>query len=363
MPQRDRLPVVSIIIPCYNEERTIRGVLESLYHQSYPRHLLEVVIADGRSTDKSRDVIQAFAQRHPDLRIKLVDNPKRIIPVALNIAISHATGEYIVRVDGHCSISSNYVEHLIRLHLEGKGTNVGGVLKNRPRENSWIAHITARIYGHPLAVGDAWYRQENSKSRYVDHVSFGTFHRDVFVKLGGFNEALPTNEDYEMNIRIRRAGGKIWLDPSVHIEYYPPATLLGLWKQFFRYGYGKLPTIWKYPSSLRWRQLLPPVYVFGVVTIGILAFFSKWAFYGWLGMVVPYLATLIGAGLYDALRYKKLYYLWGIPMGIGIVHWAWGIGFLVRLVEALFRGVPPSQIPRFSSVGASEEQKMSPSTV
>lgn len=355
MSQKDKLPTVSIIIPCYNEEQTIWGVLESLYHQSYPRELMEVVIADGRSTDRSREVIQAFAEAHPDFRVILVDNPKRITPAGLNATIAHARGEYIVRVDGHCRISSNYVEHLIRLHLEGKGTNVGGILRNRPREDTWMAHVTARVYGHPLAVGDAWYRQENARARYVDHVSFGTFHRSVFMKLGGFNEAIPTNEDYEMNIRIRMAGGKIWLDPSVHIEYYPPKSLAGLMKQFYRYGYRKLPTIWKYPSTLRWRQLLPPLYVLSVISTGILAFFSKWGFYGWLGMVLPYLCTLIGAGIYDALSYRKLYYLWGIPIAIAIVHWSWGIGFWVRLVEALFRGVPPSEIPRFAALERSDE--------
>jgi cellulose synthase/poly-beta-1,6-N-acetylglucosamine synthase-like glycosyltransferase len=182
---------------------------------------------------------------------------------------------------------------------------------------------------------------------YVDHVLFGTYRRETFARLGGFNEAIPTNEDYEMDVRIQLSGGKIWLDPSIQVVYYPPATFGGLIRQFFRYGYRKLPTIWKYPSTLRWRQLLPPLYVLSVVSSVAIAPFWRIGAYLLMALLLPYIGALVGAGFLDAWRQRKGYYLWGLPIAIAIMHWVWGIGFLIRLGKVLIHGVPPSQIPRF----------------
>jgi len=340
-------PLVSIVIPCYNEEKTIGQVLDSLYHQTYPRSRMEVIVADGRSTDRSRDIIQAYAEAHPDLRIYLLDNPNRITPSGLNVAIAHAKGEIIVRMDGHSIPPPDYVERLVALQLAGKGDNVGGICKIEPRTDTPVAKAIARAWGHPLAVGDSWYRRQDATPMYVDHVLFGTYRRETFARLGGFNEAIPTNEDYEMDIRIQLSGGKIWLDPRIQVVYYPPATFGGLIRQFFRYGYRKLPTIWKYPSTLRWRQLLPPLYVLSVVGSVAIAPFCRVGAYLLMALLIPYIGALVGAGILDAWRHRKGYYLWGLPIAIAIMHWVWGIGFLIRLGEALIHGVPPSQIPRF----------------
>ncbi len=341
-------PLISVVIPCYNEESTIAQVLDALYHQTYPRQRMEVIIADGRSTDKSRAIIQSYAETHPDLSIRLIDNPKRTTPAGLNAAIAYAKGTFIVRMDGHSVPPSDYIERLIALQLAGKGDNVGGICKICPRTDTPTAKVIARAWGHPLAVGDSWYRRQDATPMYVDHVLFGTYRREIFARLGGFNEAIPTNEDYEMDVRIRLAGGKIWLDPSIQVVYYPPTTFGGLMKQFFRYGYRKLPTIWKYPSTLRWRQLLPPLYVLSVLVAVLIAPLWKVAGYLALALILPYVAVLIGAGVVDAWRYGKGYYLWALPVAIATIHWAWGLGFLTRLAKALIQGVPPSEIPCFS---------------
>jgi succinoglycan biosynthesis protein ExoA len=342
-----KAPLISIVIPCYNEESTIGQVLDSLYHQTYPRSQMEVIVADGRSTDRSRDIIQAYAEAHPDLRIYLLDNPNRTTPSGLNVAIAHAKGELIVRMDGHSIPPPDYVERLVALQLAGKGDNVGGICKIEPRTDTPVAKVIARAWGHPLAVGDSWYRRQDATPMYVDHVLFGTYRRETFGRLGGFNEALLTNEDYEMDARIRLAGGKVWLDPSIQVVYYPPATFRGLIRQYFRYGYWKLLMIWKYPSTLRWRQLLPPLYVLSVVGSVAIAPFWKVGAYLLMALLIPYISALVGAGILDAWRQRKGYYLWGLPVAIAIMHWAWGIGFLVRLGEVLIHGAPPSQIPRF----------------
>ena len=204
---------VSVIVPCFNEEKHIANLLEALISQSYPISHTEVVIADGISTDGTRFVIRKFLEKNPELKISLIDNVKRNIPSGLNQAIAVAEGEYIIRLDAHSIPKFDYIERCISNLQAGRGENVGGVWVIKPGGNSWIARSIAFAAAHPFGVGAAKYRIGGSE-QVVDTVPFGSFKKELFSRIGNFNENLLTNEDYEMNERIRKAGGKVWFDPS-----------------------------------------------------------------------------------------------------------------------------------------------------
>ena len=262
------MPSVSIIVPCYNEQATIRKLLEAIYAQTYPQQNLEVVIADGISTDATRAEIIFFANAHPNLAIKVVDNPKRHIPAGLNCAMKESRGGIIIRLDAHSMPYPDYVECCVKDLAANLGDNVGGIWEIKPGADTWIAKSIALAAAHPLGVGDALYRH-GTKAALVDTVPFGAFKRGVLALVGFFDETLLANEDYEFNARIRKSGGRIWLDPAIRSVYFSRSSLGGLARQYFNYGYWKWRMLRRYPDTLRWRQGLPPAFRVGYSGAGI----------------------------------------------------------------------------------------------
>jgi len=249
------MPSVSIIIPCFNEQITICKLLEAIYAQTFPRLDLEVVVADGMSTDGTRAEIAAFIDSHPGLHIAVVDNLKRHIPAGLNSALKETRGEIIIRLDAHSMPYPDYVERCVADLEAGLGDNVGGVWEILPGADTWLGRSIAVAAAHPLGVGDAFYRHAG-KPALVDTVPFGAFKRELLALVGFFDETLLSNEDYEFNARIRKTGGKVWLDPSIRSVYFARGSLPGLAKQYFRYGFWKWRMLQRYPDTLRWRQAL-----------------------------------------------------------------------------------------------------------
>ena len=294
-------PRISIIVPCYNEEATIRHLLDSILAQTTPREHMEVVIADGLSVDATRTVIEAFQQEHPDLSIMVVENKVQTIPSGLNHAIKSASGEMIIRLDAHSAPIPEYVARCVDALESGKGANVGGVWEIKPGAHTWVAESIAVAAAHPLGVGDAMYRL-NAKAGAVDTVPFGSFRRSLIEKIGVFDETLLTNEDYEFNTRVRQSGGVVWLEPS----------------------------------TLRWRQALPPLFVAVLLGLGVL---SLWFVLARIFIAVQttlYLTVLIFAGLISAIKKQKFTLIFGLPLAIVIMHMSWGSGFLWSMVTDRF---------------------------
>ena len=328
-------PRISIIVPCYNEEATIRHLLDSILAQTTPREQMEVVIADGLSVDATRTVIEAFQQEHPDLAIKVVDNKVQTIPSGLNHAIKSASGEMIVRLDAHSAPIPEYVARCVDALESDKGANVGGVWEIKPGAQTWVAESIAVAAAHPLGVGDAMYRL-NAKAGAVDTVPFGSFRRSLIEKIGVFDETLLTNEDYEFNTRVRQSGGVVWLEPSIRSIYFARATFSALAKQYWRYGFWKWRMLARYPSTLRWRQALPPLFVAVLLGLGVL---SLWFVLARIFIAVQttlYLTVLIFAGLISAIKKQKFTLIFGLPLAIVIMHMSWGSGFLWSMVTDRF---------------------------
>jgi succinoglycan biosynthesis protein ExoA len=328
------MPSVSIIIPCFNEQTTIRKLLEAIYAQTFPRAGLEVVIADG--------MIAAFADSHPDLQLAVVDNLKRHIPGGLNCALKESRGKIIVRLDAHSMPYPNYIERCFADLEAGLGENVGGVWEIRPGAETWVAQSIAIAAAHPLGVGDALYRHAE-KSALVDTVPFGAFKRDLLALVGFFDETLFTNEDYEFNARIRKSGGKVWLDPSIRSVYFARATLPGLAKQYFRYGFWKWRMLRRYPNTLRWRQGLPPLFVLSLIGSGILGIFLLLFRVLLAAELILYTFAMTAAGVQAAFKQKEFSLVLGLPMAICIMHISWGTGFLWSMIRGVFTNHDPEK--------------------
>jgi glycosyltransferase involved in cell wall biosynthesis len=326
-------PKVSVIVPCYNEQSTIRQLLEALRLQTFSRTEMEVVIADGMSTDGTRDAIASFQKDFPDLKVCVVNNKLRNIPSGLNRALEAARGEIIVRLDGHAQPYPDYVENCVKAHMAGRGDNVGGVWEIRPGAQTWIAQSIAIAGAHPVGVGDAMYRLAASASE-VDTVPFGSYRRTLIDKIGAYNESLMTNEDYEFNTRIRKANGLVWLDPSIRSVYFARSTLKELLRQYWRYGYWKWRMLRRFPDTIRWRQALPPVFVLSIIGLALISIFLPIVSRLLLAELILYFSVLFLAGIHAAIKQRKSFLLLGLPLAISAMHIAWGSGFLWSMLTS-----------------------------
>jgi succinoglycan biosynthesis protein ExoA len=325
------VPLVSIIVPCYNEQATIRLLLEALYEQIFPRDEMEVVIADGLSTDSTLQEISAFQRRFPDFCVRVVENAKRNIPAGLNRAIAAAKGEIIVRLDAHSIPRHDYVARCVKALDRGLGENIGGIWEIRPGGQGWVSRGIAAAGSHPLGVGDAHYRY-SEHARAVDTVPFGAFRASLIQRIGPYDETLLTNEDYEFNTRIRQSGGRIWLDPAIRAIYFARPDLKSLAEQYWRYGFWKARMLLRYPRSLRWRQALPPVFVLSLLIFTLL---SPWFLLPRLALVVElvsYTLALFAAGVQIAARQKDFSLILSVILAMATMHLTWGSAFLWSLV-------------------------------
>ena len=321
------LPAVTVILPIRNEEKHIQACLETLLAQDYPADKVEILLIDGRSTDNTRATVAQVAAQHPDRRIHLLDNPQQIVPHALNIGIRAATADIIIRMDGHTVPAPNYITACVNA-LEATGAaNVGGVIGHH--SDTPFGQAVAYAQSHPLGVGGAKFRYA-TKGQYVDTVPFGAFRREGLEKAGLFDESLVRNQDYELNVRIRKAGGTIYLDPAIKATYTPRDTPAKLWRQYLEYGWWRVETLRRHPDSLRWRQAVPPVFVATLALLVLATLFTPAAALLLPALVLPYAGTL---GVVAFTLRDKIPGIWRFPLAIAIMHLAWSAGFWCNILS------------------------------
>lgn len=334
-------PRVSIIVPCYNERATIGVLLEALAQQDFPKEDMEVLVVDGGSTDGTLEVVKDYQRRVP-YTLRLIPNPRRIIPAALNQGIAHARGRVLLRLDAHCRPQDDYVRLCLEvLERVPRVGNVGGVWLIRPsRPRSWISRSIARALSHPLGMGDSPYRRLTRPPGPVDTVPFGTFPREVFDDVGLFDETLLTNEDYEFNIRLRKKGWVVWLDPRIRCIYFARPTFRALARQYARYGYWKARVVVRYPESLRWRQGVAPLFVLLLLVGALLSPVWTWTRLLLALQLGVYGIALVGAALMEAVRHRDPGLLVGMPIAMSIMHLVWGGAFWIGLIHGWHRRSP-----------------------
>jgi glycosyltransferase involved in cell wall biosynthesis len=322
------------VIPCRNEGEYIRPLLDSLLANDYPRDRLELLVVDGMSDDATRDVIASYARRHPSIR--LLDNPRRSTPHALNVGITQARGAIIMRVDAHASCPPSYVADLVAW-LERTGAEyVGGAWVTLPGDSTPTARAIAAVLAHRFGIGDSHYRLGTKEVREVDSLPFGCFRRELFERLGLFDEELVRNQDEEFSFRVLKAGGRVLLVPGVVCSYYARRSLRQLGRMFYQYGRFKPLVALKVGRIMTLRQVVPAAFVLSVLLTGLAA---PWvAAARVLGVVIlgTYLALNAGCALALAWRH-------GLRVGLAaaavfpLVHVCYGCGFLRGAVALLAR--------------------------
>jgi len=324
-------PLVSIIMPVLNEEKCLARCFQSVMDQDYPLDKLEILVVDGMSDDRSREIVSEFTARFP--HIKLLDNPRRSIPVAMNIGIQHAKGEVIIRVDGHCFLEADYVSQCLGHLRETGADNVGGPAW--AVGEGYVGEAIALALGSPFGHGGSQFRYSQHE-RYVDTVFLGAFQRDLFDKIGLYDEDLLCAEDYELNYRIRAANGKVLLTPKIRVRYITRNSLIKFGKQYFKYGFWRMWVIKKYLRALQLRHLATSGFVLTLMVGGIAGFFNS-TFRPLLLIVL--LSYLAASWLFSILLAWK----WGwrylpiLPVVFAILHLSWGSGFLWGLVRLCLR--------------------------
>lgn len=339
-------PRVSVMLPIYNERDHLAACFDSILTTDYPRDRIEILAVDGGSTDGTRDVIEEYAGKHPGLR--LVENPRRIIPAALNAGLREATGEILIRMDAHALYDQDYVRRCVELLRDTGAAGVGGL--QRHRGSTFIGRAVAAALRTGFGSGDAAYRLAEEPC-WADTVYLGAWRTDTVRALHGWDETWRVNEDYEFNVRLREwhremTGSEhaLLLSPDIRSWYFGRDRLAALGRQYFRYGYWKANTVRRHPDQTRWRQLVPPVFVAAVLVAALLAPWTALPLVALLGAyaIAVLTATAVAASR-AGWRYAPL-----LPVIFALVHFSWGVGFLVGVVRF---GVPaPGRLLRASLI-------------
>ena len=291
---------VSIVIPMRNEEKYIGRCLESVLANDFPKEEMEILVADGRSNDRSREIVAGFARLYPQIR--LIDNAKKIVPPGLNTAIRQSAGRYIVRMDAHSEYPPNYISACVQELSNGTADVVGGRLITRAGAETLSARAIALLSQHPFGVGNSGFRL-GWHGRYVDTVPFGAFRREIFDRVGLFREGLVRHQDFEMNARIRRAGGKIFLSPDIFLNYYNLPTIPKMLGRGFRDGLWVGRAWTRYPISFCWRHCAPLALFSGILLPLLLGKFIHGAPIVSLLILGLYLMLMLVSSLQIALRH------------------------------------------------------------
>ena len=323
--------LISIIIPILNEEKYIAKCLDSIIESDFDKEKMEVLLIDGGSSDKTVEIIKNYQKKYPFF--KLLHNPKKIVPVAMNIGIKNAKGKYVIRLDAHSSYPKDYFSKLIYWHKKLNADNVGAVwitdVLNKTNTSIAISNVLSDKFG----VGGAKFRIGAEKIEEADTVPFGCYKKEIFDKVGLYDERLVRNQDIELNKRIKKAGGKIYLVPEIKCTYYARETFRDLAKNNFLNGKWNILTAFytKTFSSLSFRHFVPMFFVLSLIIFLILGFFNK---VFWLLFLIEFITYLSIISI-RSMQIKKNTTFFHQLLAFLVLHFSYGIGSLVGIFEVV----------------------------
>jgi succinoglycan biosynthesis protein ExoA len=345
------LPTVSIVVPCRNEREQIENTLRAISAQEAPPGGFEVIVADGMSDDGTRDILRQLAIQ--DLRVRIIDNPGLIVSTGLNAAIRAARGAIIIRMDAHTEYAPNYIQQCVAVLQETGADNVGGAWIARGK--GWISRAVAAAAQSPFSIGDPCGHNSDYEGIW-DTVYLGCWPRQVFERIGLFDEELVRNQDDEFNLRLTRAGGKVWQSPRIRSWYRPRESLGALLRQYKQYGYWKVRVIQKHKLPASMRHLVPGCFVFSLLALPVASFWWPIVIWSWLGLLGIYFGCNALASFRTAIRHGwELLLL--LPVVFACYHLGYGYGFLRGICDFVILQRGPAdtynKLTRSSTVNSS----------
>jgi succinoglycan biosynthesis protein ExoA len=327
----DPFPTVSVLIPTLNEEFYIAKCLDSLLNSGYPKDRLEIIIADGGSTDKTREILSTYQKREP--KVRWIPNPLVHQAGGVNVAAAAASVEskYFIRVDAHALYPSDFLPDVVATAEETGAELV--VYVNEPHFETCFQRAVAFAFAHRLGVGDSKYRLGNFSGD-AEHGQHGCFRRECFESLGGYDPQIMPNEDAELSWRVRQSGGRIYLNSRLRMKYFPRRTLRALGRQYFLYGYGRALNCYKHRQLPRPRQMAPPFLVGFEIILLIVALFRPLA----LILLAPYLLLIAAVTIEAVAKSRSLCLTWLAPV-FCTMHHVWAVGFFIGCIEGQRRKV------------------------
>lgn len=303
MTDPTNLPRVSVIVPIRNEADFIERCLRSILANDYPRDRMEVLVVDGMSEDGTRDIVRRLAAG--DVRLRLLDNPERIVPHAMNRGITEATGDVVMRLDSHAEYAPDYVDQCLAVLQRTGADVVGGCMETRPGSDTPAGRAIAAASSSPFGVGNAPFRT-GGREQEADAIPFGCFRRDAFDRFGRYDERLVRNQDIELYSRIRRGGGRVIVSPDIRLVYYNRSSFAGLRQQAFHNGLWNPYTVYLTGGGLRARHFVPLGFVLSAAALAVAGSFW-WPF--WIALAAE-LALYLAAATLMARRAAR-------PAGLG----------------------------------------------
>jgi glycosyltransferase involved in cell wall biosynthesis len=325
---KDRSIIVSIVIPVYNEECYIEKCILSLLQQDYRKEQMEWIFIDGGSSDNTVLIIKKYMQKYPEL-IKLYDNPNKTVPYAMNIGIKSSVGKYIIRLDAHSEYSEDYISKCVYYLEKTDADNVGGVIETKGK--GYVGNAIALMLSSKFGVGDSKFRT-NGKSGYVDTVPFGAFRREVFTKYGLYNEKLTRNQDIELNYRIRKNGGKIYMAEDIKLKYYCRNRIKEIVAMAIKDGKWNVITMKLCPGAMGIRHFVPLTFLLSLIVLPLLSILIPSFIYLFLGEIILYSLLDIISSIKAAKDNKYIPLLFIL---FPIFHLSYGFGSLIGLAKKI----------------------------
>tara|TARA_Y100000748_G_scaffold303376_1_gene308272 strand:- start:894 stop:1985 length:1092 start_codon:yes stop_codon:yes gene_type:complete len=331
--------IISIIIPCKNEESLISECIESILKFELPKNIkTEILIIDGISTDNTCDIIKKIQKK--DDRIKLIKNPQYYQSYAMNIGIKIAKGDWILRLDAHSIYPKNYIKLCYQTAIRTSADNVGGLVISQPNGEKYQASLIQALTTHIFGVGNSGFRVGMKEGR-ADTVPFGFYKKEIFSKIGFFDERLVRAQDYEFNRRIIKSGGTIYLNPDIQINYYNQKTLFQFLLKQIKYEAPYNAFMWYLaPYTIAYRHAITLLFSIGFIGGIFLSPTSLEIKYAFLGVMAIYFLLSIIAALQQAIKYKKVLHLFTLPVSFFLYHFLHGLGVLFGCLNILLGTAP-----------------------
>jgi glycosyltransferase involved in cell wall biosynthesis len=335
-------PLISILIPCRNEELFISGCVTSLLNQDYPSEKVEILIVDGLSTDGSLRLLKEIVEKN--VNVLLIENPGKIFPVAVNLGISRAKGDYIFIAGAHAIYPSNYISECIKYSLKYDADNIGGIIETVPLKDNFLGRLITTVLSSPFGVGNSKFRTGSTEIIETDTVFGGCYKSNVFSKYGMFNENLVSTSDYEFNRRIKKAGARILLVPEVNATYYTRSNLAGFLKNNIRNGFWAIyPILFTDHFPVSFRHLVPLIFTLSLIATICLGLISEYFIYLFFTIIILYLIVSL---FYSVKAAKdKVGSVFALPVLFISLHLTYGIGSLWGVINVIYKKFSDSLKP------------------